>query len=179
MIRQELLDLLRELSTDQNPHSGRTLMDHLQGTWRLLRDWDNPDEICTAGLFHSVYGTEFYKTRSADLSQREQIRQVIGQRAEQLAYFFSACDRRHMFSNVEKSGDYALQDLFQDELVPIPEDTLRALLEIEAANILDQVPPVEEIPPEQAARWLKLWETARPFLSPKACASVFRYFHAA
>jgi hypothetical protein len=179
MIRKDLIELLQELSTDQSPHSGRTLMQHLQGTHRLLEEWGNPEAVCNAGLFHSIYGTEFYRTRSADLAQREQIRKHIGQGAEELAYLFGACDRRHAFSNVERGGGYSVKDLFRGgEEVPIPESTLRALLEIEAANFLDQAGPVEELSAEPRERWLARWRKAQPFLSPAAYRSLLDYFRA-
>jgi hypothetical protein len=38
MIEQRYLDLLRELSTDESSHSGRTLFEHLKGTYDLLEE---------------------------------------------------------------------------------------------------------------------------------------------
>lgn len=177
MTKPAHLELLRALSTDESPHSGRTLLDHLQGTQRRLEQWGNPEDICVAGLFHSIYGTEFYKTRSADLSQRDEIRKEIGRRAEELAYLFSACDRRHAFSNVERAGDFTIRDLFQDgRETPISAATLRALLEIEAANWLDQAPPGSDMPAERRAFWWNLWQKAEPFLSEGACRSLREYY---
>jgi hypothetical protein len=38
MIEQRYLDLLRELSTDESSHRGRTLFEHLKGTYDLLEE---------------------------------------------------------------------------------------------------------------------------------------------
>jgi hypothetical protein len=70
-----------------------------------------------------------------------------------------------------------LKDLLRGgEEVPLSEADLRALLEIEAANLLEQLPPVEEIPAERRQRWLERWQQARPFLSQPAYESVVRTF---
>jgi hypothetical protein len=61
MIEHKYLDLLKEFNTDENPHTNRTLSNHLIRTYNILEKWDNTKEICLAGLFHSIYGTRVYK----------------------------------------------------------------------------------------------------------------------
>jgi hypothetical protein len=79
MIEQKYLDLLRELSTDEKSHSDdRSLFEHLKGTHELLEKWDNPKDVCIGGLFHSIYGTQYYKVQSAELADRKHIAEVIG-----------------------------------------------------------------------------------------------------
>jgi hypothetical protein len=74
-------------------HYGRPLLAHLKGTYELLRDWRNPDEVCVAGLFHSVYGTENLTASILDLSYRTQVQALIGRRSEELALLFGIADR--------------------------------------------------------------------------------------
>ena len=88
MIQQKHLDLLLELNTDKNPHSGGALLDHLRGTHDLLQAWGNDPAVCVGGLFHSIYGTQAYRTQSASLEDRQRIRAVIGDRAERLAFLW-------------------------------------------------------------------------------------------
>ena len=45
-------------STGQVPHVAKTLFEHLQGTYELLREWGNPPDVCHAGLCHALYGTD-------------------------------------------------------------------------------------------------------------------------
>ena len=92
------LALLKELSTDESPHSGRTLLDHLSGTRDLLVEWANPEHICLGGLFHSIYGTAYYKVQSASLDRRGDVAAVIGERAEALAFLFCVTDRTGFFT---------------------------------------------------------------------------------
>ena len=58
MIRDEHRAFLIERAhADAVKHSGRSLYDHLCGTHALLEQWGNCEPVCTAGLFHSLYGT--------------------------------------------------------------------------------------------------------------------------
>ena len=59
MIDQNHLDLLLELNTDDSQHSGGALIDHLRGTHDFLHEWGNEQAVCLAGLFHSIYGTQY------------------------------------------------------------------------------------------------------------------------
>ncbi len=108
---------LISLDANKTPHSGRTLYEHLKGVHDLLRDWDNEDHVCLAGLFHSIYGTNTFKHQS--MSDRGALIRMIGVRAELLVHYFATKDRP-FFNSIEDK------------------DVRRNLLEIEAANLLEQ-----------------------------------------
>jgi len=44
---------LREVNTQEIPHTERALLDHLLGTRQLLVEWGARPAVCDAGLFHS------------------------------------------------------------------------------------------------------------------------------
>ena len=111
-------EFLHELGAHKTPHSGRMLFDHLKGVHDLLRDWDNPEDVCNAGLFHSIYGTGSFKHQS--LMDRAVLVEVIGEYAEGLVQLFSVARDRPMFDSID------------DPLKRVQ------LMEIEAANLLDQ-----------------------------------------
>lgn len=172
-----ILEELARLGTGQTEHSTRTLLDHLTGVYRLLQQWDNPAEICLAGLFHSIYGTESFKTQTVVLAQRDHIRALIGERAEELAYLFCAYDKRHFVKNFARLSDYTLWDLFQEEEVALSEDTFRALVEMSLANMLEQLPDIASLLDEQVLFDLfNAWKSARPFASGKAYQQFIEYF---
>jgi len=137
MIEQRYLDLLRELSTDESAHGSRTLFEHLKGTHDLLEKWENPKDVRIAGLFHSIYGTEYYRVESADLADRKHIADVIGTRAEELAFLFCTTDRVGFFGEANKH-DPVLIDRATKKSVPVGTATLGALIEIEVANYVEQ-----------------------------------------
>ena len=117
MIEDKHRDLLLSVDADRTPHSGRSLFEHLKGVHDLLRDWDNAEDVCLAGLFHSIYGTQTFKHQS--MTDRTKLAAMIGDHAEFLVHCFSTRDR----------------PLFES----IDDPVVRGqLMEIEAANLLEQ-----------------------------------------
>jgi hypothetical protein len=50
--------------------------------------WECDKDIVLAGLCHSIYGTDSYHTVTIDHSMRDEVRELIGERAEALAWEF-------------------------------------------------------------------------------------------
>ncbi len=142
MIKQEHLDLLADLYTDTNPHSGAALLDHLRGTHDLLESWGNVSHVCLAGLFHSIYGTESYRTESVSFEDREKIRHVIGEEAEQLAFLFCVTRRRTFF---ELIGDPrpSLYNRISNLQVEVTPELIRDLIEMQIANYVEFLPRLD------------------------------------
>ena len=84
----DILDFLLDNGADKNSHSGRNLMQHLVGTAELLKGWNCDKDVVIAGLCHSIYGTDSYHTVTIDPSRRNEIRALIGDKAESLAWEF-------------------------------------------------------------------------------------------
>jgi hypothetical protein len=85
------LDFLIRNGASKAPHRDRSLLDHLWGTYRLLQERGADEDLCLAGLFHSVYGTNLYEISLP--VRREEVREIIGERAERLAWLFSVLKR--------------------------------------------------------------------------------------
>ena len=115
--------LLGPASAGKTRHSGRMLYDHLAGTHALLEAWGNDEDICNAGLFHSIYGTRRFRHQSWPLTDRTTIATLIGEEAELLAYLFCISDRPKAFLHWEPRT-HCLD--------------ARPLREIEAANLIEQ-----------------------------------------
>lgn len=139
-IKQDRIELLTALSTDAHEHSGRTLFDHLVHTSELLVAWGNPEQVCDAGLFHSIYGTAYYRVQSASLSRRGEVAAVIGERAEELAFLFCVTDRRWFFDQVGLENP-ALENRVEGTRLSVDARTIDALVEIEVANWVEQIDP--------------------------------------
>ena len=58
-----LIDYLKEVGCDKQSHSNgiRSLLHHLVSVSVLLSERGSSDELCKAGLFHSIYGTAVFK----------------------------------------------------------------------------------------------------------------------
>jgi aspartate beta-hydroxylase len=68
---------------------GRRLLDHLVGTYEIVRRWEQPAALQHAALIHSVYGTDAYHQQVVSRSDRSEVAEVAGEEAERLAYLFS------------------------------------------------------------------------------------------
>jgi|TARA_B110000285_G_C14780253_1_gene448161 hypothetical protein len=85
-----LIDYLKDIGCDKQQHSGnRNLLHHLVGVSVLLSERGCSDDLCKAGLFHSIYGTIIFKPKMVSLEDRDKIKDLIGVWAETLVYEFS------------------------------------------------------------------------------------------
>lgn len=109
-------------NTETVGHCDTNLFKHLLGTYKILKDSNRPEYLCWAGLFHSVYETE-YVSFSTNYT-REYVKLLIGEQAEHLVYEFCNLEPR-VTKLLERDGDWSNQ-VYAD------------LLEIELANMLEQ-----------------------------------------
>ena len=109
-----------ESLTSNIPHSGNNFYSHLYNTGHLLWKMGEPEYICDAGLYHSVYDTSFFKA-GLNIS-RNKVKELIGEKAENLVYIF--CNLKDRTNNL-------LNNSFDKE-VHID------LLKIEYANYIEQ-----------------------------------------
>lgn len=127
----EHIELLTRVGCDELGHSGRDLLTHLIGTYRILRQQSATEAVCLAGLFHSVYGTSFLQCTIA--IDRAMVRQLIGEQAERLAWLFCVLDRPACWRSTE-----LLLPLRTGGNVNIQADELTELQQIEQANLIEQ-----------------------------------------
>ena len=93
-IPAEYVEFLKAAGTHTMHHkNGRSSLSHLSGTYRLLKQWGNPERVCAAGLFHNVYGTAAFRRQTFSLNDRERVRSCIGHEAEHLAHLFCIANR--------------------------------------------------------------------------------------
>ena len=79
------LDVLRRLGFGELEHDSHVpFLSHLLGTRRLLLAWGERPAMGDAGLFHSVYGTEYFQPERP--AERAEVRDLIGADAEEVAW---------------------------------------------------------------------------------------------
>ena len=81
----------------------RPLLSHLIGTQELLKHAGYPPSICTAGLLHSVYGTNRFTIVCIDPKERGHVRSLAGDEAERLAWLFHTINRPRTLHDAMKS----------------------------------------------------------------------------
>ena len=100
---QKYIQFLLSKKLNELPHSGSNFFDHLVKTFNILKTWKKSDKVCVAGLFHSVYGNEYYKP-TINIS-REEVKNLVGEECENLIFKFNNCDRNKV---IKEETDYDL-----------------------------------------------------------------------
>ncbi|MEV4459850.1 2OG-Fe(II) oxygenase [Microbispora sp. NPDC049633] len=132
------------VGAEQIAHSGGTLAQHLEGVHDLLRCWGAPEPVCVAGHLHSVYGTEHFTIEAeGDPARRDRVRAAVGAEAERLVWLFSVCSRASLPQAALGADLYDHRD---GSVVPATGDERRALLLIDLADTVEQLPrvPIDE-----------------------------------
>lgn len=150
-------------------------MEHLLGTAARLRAWGNRPEVCVAGLFHSIYGTQSFHVQSVPLERRAEVAALIGTEAETWAFHFCVLNRRELRQTPPADPVLAHDHTSGAERL-VPGAMVTDLLEIEAANLLDQVPARSEA--EGLVDYMTDVEMALgPRVSPGARAVLLRWLN--
>jgi hypothetical protein len=144
MNESEILKKLKVFNLDGFGHGDIKLIDHLKGTSKILKNWLCREDLCVAGLVHSIYGTESYNNKPIDLKYREQIESVIGIKAENLAYMFGAHIKSSLWLNLKRVDNYKITDRLVGKDLLLNKRQLTDLMTLTLANWLEQRPRVEE-----------------------------------
>lgn len=112
----ELVELVKNI-----PHSDTTFFDHLFNTFCILKGFGCDEATCLAGMFHAVYGTEYF---NASIEVDEQfVQNLIGCEANDLVKLFCGPNRDAAIIN---------------NLLGVGDETHLKLLYILYANIIEQ-----------------------------------------
>lgn len=123
-------------------HATKPVAPELHAHWRrthdILRNWGNERHVCLAGLFHGAY-------RHAPLQKRPILRALIGTEAEHLVYLFHVMDRPKVFLGAEAMFTRHVFDRHAHQVITVQPQIRNALLEIEAANLLERGADLEMV----------------------------------
>ena len=136
---KRVISFLESRSVEDVAHVHGNMLPHLEGTFELLQKWGNPAPLCIAGLCHSVYGTDNFEVAILDVSQRDELRALIGPEAEAIVYLFASCDRRHLYEQVGRSSPIQIRNRFTGEVFVPDSLSLKMFFELTFANELQLV----------------------------------------
>jgi hypothetical protein len=138
---KRLIDFLRGLGVEGLAHTGKTYLAHLLAVYRLMQEQLCNEELCRAGMFHSIYGTERFRTFGLALERRGDVRALIGERAERLAYLNCAMDRASLDRAViEDVEPYRIVDRLNGASFELSRVDLDDLCRVHLYDWLEQVP---------------------------------------
>lgn len=142
---KRLTDFLLAQGVEQVGHTGKSYLAHLIGVYKLMQEQGCSDETCRAGMFHSIYGTERFQGFKLALERRAEVRDLIGARAERLAYLNCAMDRSTFDSAVKQTGErFAITDRLTGEEVTLARKDFDDLCHIHLYDWLEQAPRSQE-----------------------------------
>jgi hypothetical protein len=138
---KDLTNFLVGMGIDKVDHTKKSFLAHLIGVYRDMEAAGCTEEACRAGMFHSIYGTERFQGFKLPLERRGEVRGLIGDRAERLAYVNCAMDRPSFDRALEQAaGPYRFKDRITGEEVQLSECDFDDLCRVHLYDWLEQVP---------------------------------------
>ncbi len=142
---KRMTDFLVGMGIEQVAHTHKSYLAHLIAVFRLLESQGCPEDVCRAGMFHSIYGTEKFQGFTLPLERRGEVRTLIGDRAEHLAYLNCAMDRASFDRALGQVAEpYRIVDRITGEEVPLSRHDYDDLCHVHLFDWLEQVPRSRE-----------------------------------
>jgi hypothetical protein len=104
---KKLINYLFNKNCHNIKHSHSNFFNHLVGTFNILKKWKQPEHLCIAGMFHNIYGNEYFNP-NLNIT-REEIKKLIGETAENLVFKYVNCDRNKI--NNESDSELIILNL--------------------------------------------------------------------
>ena len=137
---KRLTDYLIAQGIDRIGHTGKTYLAHLIGVYRYMEGHGCNEELCRAGMFHSIYGTELFQGFKLPLDRRAEVAVLIGDRAEHLAYLNCAMDRTSFDQALARGEEpYCFRDRLTGEAVELSPEDFDDLGKVHLYDWLEQV----------------------------------------
>ena len=133
-------EFLRDLGTQDVRHIDKPYLVHLVAVYKGLEAWECSEDVCLAGMFHSIYGTEMFQGYKLPFERRGDVRDLIGERAERLAYVNCVMDRTSFDRAAEQPrGPYRFTNRLTGEPIELGDDDFVDLCRIHLFDWLEQV----------------------------------------
>ncbi len=99
---REMTDYIVSLGAADIGHTDKTYLAHNIGVYNDLKKWGCSEELCRAGLFHSIYGTQGFQGFKLPLERQSELRGLIGEHAEKIAFLNCFMDRASLAVQLEE-----------------------------------------------------------------------------
>jgi hypothetical protein len=138
---KQLTDFLVSLGIEQISHTQKNYLAHLISVYKLMQACGCDEDLCRAGLFHSIYGTEKFQGFKLPLEWRIELARMIGSRAERLAYWNCQMDRGSLDELLTQADEpYLLHDRESGEMMSLTRCELDDLCGVHLFDWLEQAP---------------------------------------
>lgn len=136
------VEYLTQLNLDGIEHTGtKHYLGHLIAVYRDLKNWGCNEDVCLAGLVHSLYGTQRFQGYTLPVDERIKVQELIGERAERLAYYNCFMLRPSFDALLEQpNSPYAIAHRETGETMILSRDDYDDLCRVHLCDWLEQVP---------------------------------------
>jgi hypothetical protein len=142
---KQLTNFLVAIGVEEVPHTHKSYLAHLIAVYRFLQAQGCPEEVCRAGMFHSIYGTERFRGFTLPLERRGEVRDLIGERPERLAYLNCAMNRASFDRALEQTAEpFRIIDRITGAEVQLSREDFDDLCRVHLYDWLEQVPRSRE-----------------------------------
>jgi len=142
---KRMTDFLVGEGIEKVDHTKKSYLAHLVSLYRLMESQNCTEELCRAGMFHSIYGTQRFQGFKLPLERRTEVSELIGDRAERLAYLNCAMYRPSFDKLVcQAEGPYRITDRITEQEVTLSREDFDDLARIHLYDWLEQVPRSKE-----------------------------------
>lgn len=133
-------DYFESVGANTVGHTEKTYTAHAFGVAHDLGEWGADEDLCKAGIFHSIYGTELFQGFTLPLEKRSELSDLIGERAEWLSYLNCAMHRPTFDESVfMETGPYPFVDRYTNERIMLNERDFNDLVVLQLCDWLEQV----------------------------------------
>jgi hypothetical protein len=141
---KRLTDFLVGLGVEDISHTRKSYLAHLIGVYRLMEANGCSEELCRAGMFHSIYGTQLFQGFTLPLERRPEVAELIGNRAERLAYLNCVMERATLDRELQKAeGPYRITERPTGKIVELSNEDFDDLCRVHLYDWLEQAPRSE------------------------------------
>lgn len=138
---KSMTDFLMGIGTKDVEHTGKGFLAHLIGVYKDLERWGADLDVCRAGMFHSIYGTQLFQNFCLPLERRKEVQDLIGDRAEQIAFWNCVMNRPdwdRIFT--DRTGERAVVNRITGERYELSQQDFDDLATLHVCDWLEQVP---------------------------------------
>jgi len=138
---KDLTNYIIALGAADISHSDKTYLAHAIGVYNDMKAWNGTDELCRAALFHSIYGTQGFQSFTLPLERQPELRALIGDDAEKIAFANCFMDRASLDAQLTQTeGPYTIINRVTREEFSLSKAEYDDLIQIHLCDWLEQVP---------------------------------------
>lgn len=137
---KDLTNYIISLGAADISHTDKTYLAHAIGVYNDMKAWQGNDDLCRAALFHSIYGTQGFQSFTLPMDRQPELRSLIGDYAEKIAFANCFMDRASLDAQIGKmTGPYPIVHRITREEFVLSKEEYEDLLRVHLCDWLEQV----------------------------------------